>query len=329
MKIKEMKINNKLIDEAKLNGQIVYRLDRDRTPPEIKDVSIKLNNKIKYPNKYLYPSEHIFPTGYRDLHYAQLGDIIAINISFTENIDLNTPPTFLLGGKKIQLNFSSFYFCEGLISIDEDMILQPNKKIELIIKNIVDLMGNKTDEIKSTGNNDNYVIFDSNNYIITYTDNNDIRSTIRLYDENSLKSFIQNTDMKTIEIISNGLKIQNCSYLFQQKSTLEKIDLSKFDTSNTINMSSMFNGCIKLKKLDLSNFNTQNVIYMDFMFYNCNNLAELDLSSFDFSQVSYLDNLDMFDNIPYDCLIYVKDETAKEFVLNVRSDLTNVQIKNI
>ena len=62
------------------------------------------------------------------------------------------------------------------------------------------------------------------------------------------------------------------------------------------------------------------------MFYYCADLTSLDLSNFTFSKVT--NSSSMFENVPSDCLIKVKDETAKNFVLSARSDLTNVQIKS-
>ena len=66
---------------------------------------------------------------------------------------------------------------------------------------------------------------------------------------------------------------------------------------------------------------------MYFMFHSCNKLINLDLSSFDFSSVT--NSSDMFYNVPINSLIYVKDDISKEFVLGVRKNLTNVQIKNV
>ena len=51
--------------------------------------------------------------------------------------------------------------------------------------------------------------------------------------------------------------------------SLTSLDVSSFDTSNVIDMSSMFDGCYALTSLDLSSFDTSNVTSIDFMFYNC------------------------------------------------------------
>ena len=94
-------------------------------------------------------------------------------------------------------------------------------------------------------------------------------------------------------------------------------------------MSGMFNGCNSLTNLDLSGFNTSNVINMSSMFNYCSMLERLDIRNFDFSKVtsssSIFGSSTASSKIPVDCLIIVKDDSAKEWVLNVRNDLTNVK----
>ena len=55
-------------------------------------------------------------------------------------------------------------------------------------------------------------------------------------------------------------------------------------------------------------------------------LTNIDLSTFDFSSVTTSSN--MFGNVPINSLIYVKDDVSKKFILVVRSDLSNVQVKS-
>ena len=130
-----------------------------------------------------------------------------------------------------------------------------------------------------------------------------------------------------------------------------KLDLSHFDTSKVTTMEMMFMGCSKLENLNLSSFDTSNVTNMHGMFYQCGMLKDLDLTSFDTSKVTAMNDmffstyLNMYDlssfdfskvtnssnmlfNVPTSSLIYVKDNASKEFILGVRSDLTNVQIKD-
>ena len=137
--------------------------------------------------------------------------------------------------------------------------------------------------------------------------------------------------------------------LFYCDYALSELDISSFDTSNVTDMISMFRG-VKVTKLDLSHFDTSRVTNMHGMFYQCGMLKDLDLTSFDTSKVTtmnsmffstYLNMYDlssfdfskvtnssgMFFNVLNQSLIYVKDDVSKEFILGVRSDLSNVQIK--
>ena len=86
----------------------------------------------------------------------------------------------------------------------------------------------------------------------------------------------------------------NASGMFAYLTNVEKLDLSKLDTSYTTNMSRMFYNSSGLKSINLSNFNTSNVTNMNYMFSECNNLLSLDLSNFDTSKVTAM--VGMFQN---------------------------------
>ena len=79
--------------------------------------------------------------------------------------------------------------------------------------------------------------------------------------------------------------VTNCNCLFYKCKDIKEIDLSHFDTSQTLWMGGMFYECTGLNFINLSNLNTSNVIDMNSMFYNCLSLKSLDLSSFDTSKV--------------------------------------------
>ena len=87
--------------------------------------------------------------------------------------------------------------------------------------------------------------------------------------------------------------ITNMSRMFYNSSGLKSIDLSNFNTSNVTSMASMFDGCSNLLNLDVSNFDTSKVTEMIAMFYNCSNLESLDLSNFNTSNVTNMGS--MFD----------------------------------
>ena len=86
----------------------------------------------------------------------------------------------------------------------------------------------------------------------------------------------------------------NASGMFAYLTNVEKLDLSKLDTSYITNMSRMFYNSSGLKSINLSNFNTSNVTNMNYMFSECNNLLSLDLSNFDTSKVTVM--VGMFQN---------------------------------
>ena len=86
----------------------------------------------------------------------------------------------------------------------------------------------------------------------------------------------------------------NASGMFAYLTNVEKLDLSKLDTSYITNMSRMFYNSSGLKSINLSNFNTSNVTSMNHMFSECNNLLSLDLSNFDTSKVTAM--VGMFQN---------------------------------
>ena len=97
------------------------------------------------------------------------------------------------------------------------------------------------------------------------------------------------SDWDTSQVIDMGSMFYNCS-------SLTALDLNSFNTSNVTNMEFMFSNCTNLTSLNLSNFDTSNVTDMGSMFFSCGNLTTLDLSSFDTSQVTDMNG--MFNNCP-------------------------------
>ena len=138
--------------------------------------------------------------------------------------------------------------------------------------------------------------------------------SFRDYDKTDLDYEISNID--TSNVTDMRFMFNGCSYL-------TSLDLSNFDTSNVVNMSSMFSKCSNLTSLDLSNFNTSNVTDMHYIFNGCSNLTYLDIRNFDFTKV--VSDGNMFDKVPSNCEIIVKDDTAKKWIFKRRSDFTNVK----
>ena len=67
--------------------------------------------------------------------------------------------------------------------------------------------------------------------------------------------------------------------MFSKCSSLNKLNLSNFNTNNVTNMEYMFNKCSLLKELILSNFNTNNVNNMRFMFSKCSDELKFKIRS--------------------------------------------------
>ena len=113
-------------------------------------------------------------------------------------------------------------------------------------------------------------------------------------------------------------KVTNMSFMFAGCSKLASLDLSSFNTANTIhaesmfqdcenlqsikfspnftivkvnNINRMFSGCSSLTALDLSKFNTRQVKWMIGTFMDCSSLTKLDLSSFDTANVIDMNGL--------------------------------------
>ena len=57
--------------------------------------------------------------------------------------------------------------------------------------------------------------------------------------------------------------------MFNDCSSLKKLNLKNFNTNNVTDMSYMFSHCSSLEELNLTNFNTNNVTDMYRMFYEC------------------------------------------------------------
>ncbi len=121
----------------------------------------------------------------------------------------------------------------------------------------------------------------------------------------------------------NTSKVTVMTRMFYKCGSLTNLDLSSFDTSNVTNMSSMFWGCSNLTNLDLSNFNTSKVTVITNMFRGCSKLISLDIRNFDFSNVTSYGG--MFYSIST-TTIYVKDNTAKKWLVSKFSNLTNIVI---
>lgn len=145
---------------------------------------------------------------------------------------------------------------------------------------------------------------------------------------NMVSMFNSCSQLKSLNLSNfNTSKVENMESMFIDCSSLVNLDISSFNTAKVTYMGNMFQGCLSIEELDLTSFDTSNVTNMGAMFYQCFKLGKLDLSTFVFEDGITTSN--MFHQVPISTLIYVKDDSSKEFILSVRNDLTNVQIKNL
>lgn len=84
----------------------------------------------------------------------------------------------------------------------------------------------------------------------------------------------------------NTEQVTDMNHMFENCSSLTKLNLSNLNTRKVTNMGSMFSGCKSLTSLNLANFNTEQVRDMSFMFSECSSLTELNLSNFTTGQVT-------------------------------------------
>ena len=164
--------------------------------------------------------------------------------------------------------------------------------------------------------NDNIIPSGFNNYISLKEDN----SMLAWWKENTEDSTL--VDLYIGADYGKVMAPDNSRNLFAYLTNVKIIDVSNLDTSSVTNMYGMFRGCSSITSLDLSNFNTSNVTDMYQLFYDCKVLSNLNISNFDFTKVTSYAY--MFNNVPNDCYILVKDATAKDWITSKFTSLTNV-----
>ena len=104
----------------------------------------------------------------------------------------------------------------------------------------------------------------------------------------------------TIDVSSfNTSNVISMSTMFADSAVTEIKGLDKIDTSNVTEMSGMFAG-MNVNKLNLSNFNTSKVVYMNSMFDTIH-IKTLDITGFNTSNVAYM--MGMFSGASIDNIV--------------------------
>jgi len=189
--------------------------------------------------------------------------------------------------EKLNININDYKKYKNRI----EMILIPLPVEEL--KNEKNIFINYTEKEKEKEKKSLYHIYfnnsreESNRNYITKEDK---VNKIRVLLESGIKSleglFQDCTSIKRINCIKfKRSDITNMSKMFSGCTSLLFLDISNFITYRVTNMSQMFFDCKALMDLDIINFKTFNVYDMSNMFYGCQSLTDLNLFNFDTSQV--------------------------------------------
>lgn len=126
----------------------------------------------------------------------------------------------------------------------------------------------------------------------------------------------------------NTSKVTDFSRMFYNDMKLTSLDLKNWDTSSATTFEYMFFYNQILTELDLSNWTTSKVTNMGMMFYGCKALTKIDIRNFDFTKVTSYSTMfgsSASDGPANNCLIIVKDDTAKSWITSKFSRLTNVK----
>ena len=135
-----------------------------------------------------------------------------------------------------------------------------------------------------------YEIKDYNETQIITDKNEEIKLKVKILNGNNKEKLIfkkkfNKIGINIIDFIIEG-KLNNMSLMFNDCSSLRKIEFISFETSQVTNMKGMFQECNELEYLDLSNFNTSNVIDMGCIFNQCHKLKQIiGLNKFNTSKV--------------------------------------------
>lgn len=129
----------------------------------------------------------------------------------------------------------------------------------------------------------------------------------------------------------NGAQYFNNMFNGAQFSEIDASSLPAFTQNFSYEFNYMFAGCNRTTKINLSNFNIPNgSLQANYMFNYCIALTELDISSLDVSRISSTNRMfgtSASDGPADNCLIYVKDQTSKDWFTTNFPRFTNVQIK--
>lgn len=245
------------------------------------------------------PSQYIVPTG-------------TLNITTNGNYNVTNYETANVQTSGADL--SEYFYTE----ITENTSSSSNMNTKIVKKYVVDVSNNVT-TLESAYNS---ARFGGGNFNINF--NSNVTNLYNMfYNATSIDSIdLSNCNSSNVTNMSRTFMGPTSSYAFLD--TLNTIIFgNNFNTDKATTMQNMFAQRRNLTTLDLSSFTSTALTNTNNMFGTCPALTHIDMRNMSFSSVT--NSGGMFSGVPANCEIIVKDATAKAWVLNVRSDLTNVK----
>ena len=123
-------------------------------------------------------------------------------------------------------------------------------------------------------------------------DNGDGTYTVTILADTDFTScnFHSRAELLSVEYLKITNKVTTLGSLFQNCSSLTKVNTDGWNTSGATSIAYMCWNCSKLTELDVSNWNTSNVTNMYIAFCNCSSLLKLDVSKWNVSKVENLES---------------------------------------
>lgn len=141
--------------------------------------------------------------------------------------------------------------------------------------------------------------------------------------QNSQMASFDGTSINTSNILSGYSS--SFGYVFYNCDNLVDINISNWDVTNITDFRSMFR-CAILEELDLSGWElgkTKEKIDARNMFQSCPKLKKLDIRKFNLTNMTYYAGA--FSGLPKNCEIIVADDSAKTWMNEKFSNLTNIK----
>ena len=139
--------------------------------------------------------------------------------------------------------------------------------------------------------------------------------------------FAECPNLKTISFTDNVdfTQLPSLYYWFNSCPKLEYVDMSKLLLTKCTNFYYMFRNCTSLLEVDLTNITTAANVNAEGLFYGCSSLRKVDMRNWPINKITtYQYKQVMFDGVPADCLVIVKDESCRSVLNTMAKHLTNV-----